>query len=90
MKRILSLLALIMLLALTGSAQAMSSPSYRLDWFTPLVGGGGGSAGSANYSINFTVGQTATSSAASASYQSCLGYWCGESIHPIYMPMIIR
>ena len=36
------LLTLVALLLLADSAPAMSSTNYRLDWFTPLTGGGGG------------------------------------------------
>src|SRR5512137_2270644 len=77
MRRISMLLTLIVLLTLVGSALAMSSASYRLDWYTPLTGGGGGSASSASYAVNLTVGQTAIGPAASSSYRAGLGYWYG-------------
>jgi hypothetical protein len=85
------LLNLAALLLLASSALAMSSTNYRLDWFTPLTGGGGGPAGSANYAVNLTVGQTAISSASSASYQACLGYWCGVG-RPwrVYLPLVLK
>lgn len=97
MKRIVILLALVIVLLLAGRALAMSSPNYRLDWFTPLTGGGGGSANSAQYDAGFTVGQSAIGASASTGYQVCLGYWCGlveaEGVvpyHQIHLPFVLR
>ena len=56
MKRTKILLALLIIfLLLTGSALAMSSASYKLDWFVPLTGSGGSEMSSANYKD--TVGE---------------------------------
>lgn len=77
-------------LLVVGSALAMFSTNYRLDWFTPLSGGGGGPTSSADYAANFTVGQTAIGVASSSSYQACLGYWCGGSSYRIYLPVVLR
>ncbi len=91
MRQISMLLTLIALLALVGSVLAMSSANYRLDWFTPLTGGGGGPAGSASYAVNLTVGQTAVGSASSSSYQACLGYWCrAEEPWRVYLPLVLK
>lgn len=78
-------------LLLAGVALAMDSDNYRLDWFTPLTGGGGGTAGSTHYAVNLTVGQSAIGTSASTSYEGCLGYWCGGvGEHRIYLPLILR
>jgi hypothetical protein len=78
-------------LLLAGSALAMSSTNYRLDWFTPLTSGGGGSASSTNYAVNLTVGQTVIGASSSTSYEACLGYWCGGAAgHRIYLPLVLR
>ena len=91
MKRVTFLLALVALLLLTGVALAMDSEHYRLDWFTPLTGGGGGTASSASYAINFTVGQSVIGTSDSTSYEGCLGYWCGGAVeHKIYLPLVLR
>jgi len=91
MRRISMLLTLIALLALVGSALAMSSDNYRLDWFTPLTSNSGGATGSASYAANLTVGQIAIGSASSSSYQACLGYWCGmERQWRVYLPLVIK
>ena len=81
--------ALLCGLLLTTVALAMSSDHYRLDWFTPLTGGGG-TASSANYGVNFTVGQSAVGAASSTNYGGCLGYWCGEFEHRIFLPLVLR
>jgi len=90
--RAIALLATLLgVLLLTGVALAMSSDNYRLDWFTPLTGGGGGSADSAHYAVNFIVGQSAIGGSDSTTYDACLGYWCGTAAgHRIYLPLVLR
>jgi hypothetical protein len=90
MKRALVLLTLAALFLLTSSALAMSSDNHRLDWFTPLTGGGGGPAESTNYAVNLTVGQTVIGGSSSSSYQACLGYWCGGEFYRTYLPLVTR
>jgi len=91
MKRATFLLAPVAILLLAGVALAMESDNYRLDWFTPLTGSGGGAASSAHYAANFTVGQTAIGASSSASYGGCLGYWCGAAVeYEIYLPAVLR
>jgi len=90
MKRKVILLALIGLPLLTGSILAMSSDNYRLDWFTLLTGGGGGSVSSTSYAAKFTIGQTVIGTSSNASYGGCLGYWCGVAAqYKIYLPVVL-
>lgn len=90
MKRTTILLALLIIFLLsTSSALAMSSTNYKLDWFVPLTGGGGPAA-SANYAVNFTVGQTAIGAATITNYGLGLGYWYGVMIRNIFLPLIMR
>jgi hypothetical protein len=94
MKRARLFLIPIVFLLLVGSALAMSSANYRLDWFTPMTGNGGGAISSANYAANFTVGQTAIGTSSSADYRIGLGYWYGgtkatEELQ-IYLPLVLR
>lgn len=82
-------------LALVGSALAMSSTNYRLDWFTLLTSGGGRAAASTNYAANLTIGQTAIYASSSTNYEVHLGYWLGVTgaegmRHEIYMPLTLR
>ncbi len=84
-------LSFLIVLSIVGGALAMSSTNYRLDWFTPLTGGGGGPANSTNYAVNFTVGQSAIGVASSTNYGICLGYWCGAAVqYRIYLPLVLR
>ena len=76
---------------LAGSALAMSSTNYRLDWFTPLTSGGGGAASSTNYAVNLTIGQAAIGGSSSANYAAGLGYWYGvEQQFRVYLPIVIK
>jgi len=89
------LVAAICALVLVGSALAMSSTNYRLDWFTLLNSSSGGASDSTNYAINFTVGQTAIYASSSANYEARLGYWFGSvgtggARYKIYIPLVLR
>ena len=85
------LLALTAILLLAGSVLAMSSTNYRLDWFTPMTGGGGGPASSASYAVNLTVGQTAIGASSSANYGAGLGYWYGAVAQfRIFLPVVLK
>lgn len=90
MKRTAILAALVIVLALVGQALAMSSTNYRLDWFTPLTGAGGGPASSVHYAVNFTIGQSAIGGASSTHYTGCVGYWCGIRLYRFYLPLVVR
>ena len=90
-KRLLVAIVVVLLggLLLAQIALAMSSTNYKLDWFTPLTGGGGGAMSSANYAANFTVGQTASGASTSTNYQVGLGYWYGVGrSYRVYLPLI--
>ncbi len=89
------LVVVICALALVGSALAMSSTNYRLDWFTLLNTGGGRASDSTNYAINYTIGQTAIYASSSANYEARLGYWFGAggadgARYRIYIPLVLR
>ena len=91
MRRVTVLLALTAILLLAGSALAMSSTNYRLDWFTPMTGGGGGPASSASYAVNLTVGQTVIGASSSADYGAGLGYWYGAVAQfRIFLPVVLK
>jgi hypothetical protein len=87
----LIILLLIILFLWTGSALAMSSQNYRLDWFTPMTGGGG-PVSSVHYTVNFIAGQTVIGASASEHYGSGLGYWYGLLSEFIrnFLPMVMK
>jgi hypothetical protein len=91
MKQKAILLAVVVSLVLAGSALAMSSTNYKLDWFTPLTSGGGGAASSTNYAVNLTIGQAAIGGSSSANYTAGLGYWYGvEQQFRVYLPIVLK
>ena len=90
-KIIIVLAVLLCLFGLAGSALAMTSTNYRLDWFTPLTTNGGGSAASTHYAVNITIGQTARSLSTSTSYSAGLGYWYGvNGSFRVFLPLIMK
>ena len=90
-KRRAILLILAALLVLAHTALAMSSASYRLDWFTPLTSGGGGSASSTHYAADLTVGQVAIATSFSSHYGVGLGYWYGLiEWFQTHLPLVLR
>jgi hypothetical protein len=92
MKRSTILIITIILLLLAGKTLAMSSSNYRLDWFIPMTGSGGGPASSSNFAANFTVGQTVIGASASEHYVSGMGYWYGllSSLIRNFLPLVMR
>jgi hypothetical protein len=90
MKRTTFFLALLALILLSVRLLAMSSPNYRLDWFTPMTTGGGEASASVHYAINLSVGQTAIGGSNSAGYGSSLGYWPGIMSSRAYLPIILK
>ncbi len=79
-----------LLLLVAGSAGALSSADYRLDWFTPMTGSGG-RVSSANYAVNLTVGQAVIGASSSTNYKVGLGYWYGAATeYRIYLPLVVR
>jgi len=90
MKRTTIFLAFVALLLLAGSTLAMDSAPYQLDWFTPLIGDGGGPATSTTHGVTFTAGQSAVGTSSSTNYGGCLGYWCGEFEYRIFLPLVLR
>ncbi len=79
-----------LLLLLVQGAAGMSSPDYRLDWYTLMDSSGGGPASSANYAINYTIGQSAIGPSASPNYHVGLGYWYGLILYKINLPLIAK
>jgi len=94
-KRIAMLLVVLVSLLLTSSALAMASPSYHLDWFVPLSGGGEETA-SENYVAHFTYGQATIGSGESSGYRASLGFWHGVLQltdgfwRHVFMPLMIK
>ncbi|MFC2034499.1 hypothetical protein ACFLUJ_00005, partial [Chloroflexota bacterium] len=79
MRKLKFLFVCVTLSLLTGGVVlAMSSSNYQILWQSLFVGGGDRS--SANYTLSDTVGQSATGSSQSSSYQLETGFWSGATI----------
>jgi hypothetical protein len=92
-KRRLLMLSIVLLctVLLTTQVLAMSSTNYALTWYVPLSGAGGGQAASTNYTISYTVGQSAIGQASRSQYKTHLGYWYGIiRTWLIRLPIIIK
>lgn len=76
-------------LLLAETVSGMSSTNYLLEWFTPLSGSGGVMS-SANYQVDFTLGQTVSVNSIPSTQRMCLGYWCGAIDWRIFLPLILR
>jgi hypothetical protein len=83
---IVLLLAALVGLLIVGSALAMVSENYRIDWFVPFSGGGSRNMSSPGYAIDATYGQTAISAGASQNYLVGLGFWHGIIQGNIVLP----
>lgn len=69
MKRLITLLAMVALMALSASAQ-----SYNISWYK--VAGGGGTSSGGQYSLSGTIGQPdASGSMSGGSYSMTGGFW---------------
>jgi hypothetical protein len=73
----------------TISVHAMESTNYKMEWYVPLSGGGG-SASSANYAMDYTVGQTVIGNSSSAHYSTGLGFWAGIWNWIVSLPLILK
>ncbi len=87
---LLALLGIFGILIITPHASAIYSPSYRLDWFVPFSGSDG-TAESANYAIQYTVGQSVVGDNTSTNHWISLGFWPGiTGGQTVYLPVILR
>lgn len=67
----------VLLFGVVAVASAMSSPSFRLDWYVNVSGAGGGRSSSTLYTADFTIGQNVVSAASSTNFNAGMGYWAG-------------
>jgi uncharacterized protein YgiM (DUF1202 family) len=76
---LLVILALVLCLASTGAALAMSSANYNLPW--DVLSGGGGDRESGSYRLGDTVGQSsAIGPSESTNYRLGGGFWYGVTV----------
>jgi hypothetical protein len=84
------------LLLMAGTAYAMSSRNFRLDWYDQLSGAGGPQLASETFAGDVTVGQPAIRASTSVSYSVQMGYWSAILKPPAplvpaaFLPLVLR
>jgi hypothetical protein len=81
-------LAPLMLAAL--SLGAVAAPAGLLSLERWVVGGGGGHASGAHFTLVGTVGQGVVGFASGGVYEICSGFWCGAARYGVFLPLILR
>ena len=86
----LVLLVVIVCLALAARAQAAASPGYHIDWLN-VAAGAAGSAGSAHYAADLSVGQSVLGEGANSSYRGMWGFWVVvDALWRVLVPLVTR
>ena len=86
-KRML-ILALAVFFLASGFALAMDY-TPAIDW--SVIGGGGGHAETAPYTLDGTIGQAMVGMVSNGPYELCSGFWClALTEYKIYLPLILN
>ena len=75
---IMSIITVLLLLFSLSLAEPQADNSLQKD----ILSGGGSETGSVNYSMEFTLGQTASNQSNSSSYKGSWGFWASTSSGP--------
>jgi len=90
LKRIVLVVLLLGLLALTATVQA-DGPIYTLDWWTVDGGGGRWASADEQYVLDGTVGQPDARVWSDGDYTLAGGFWGGAAVaYNIYLPLVLR
>jgi hypothetical protein len=84
----------LLILVLAGTLIVVASVSaiagYSIDWWTVDGGGGNASAGG-GYSLDGTIGQLdAGGTSTDGTYTLNSGFWVGEPVYSIFLPLVMR
>jgi hypothetical protein len=83
--------SLVLILAfgwLSGTVLAQLMPDTTIGWF--VIASGGGSSSSGNVTLEGTVGEPITGSAAGGVATVGAGYWSAEEARVVYIPVLMR
>lgn len=91
MKRILSLLLVVLLLLIAvPSSNAQSGSGYDLSW-NVIAGGGATFSVGDNYTLGATIGQAAAGPLSGGNYTLSGGFWNGAlANYNVYLPIVLR
>ena len=82
-------LAVVLVLLLTGVALAQTGGGYDLSWST--VDGGAGSSQGGGYTLSGSVGQTEAGTMSDGDYTLTGGFWAGiEEWFRLHLPAVLR
>jgi hypothetical protein len=85
-------LPLLLLLVLAGTLLMVATVSavtgYSLGWWT--VDGGGGASTGSGYTLNGTIGQWDAGTSTDGTYTIAYGFWVGEPVYTIFLPLVMR
>jgi hypothetical protein len=72
--RYLYVLTILLLLMIVVTSSTNATGLKEIDWH--VLGGGGGTAKTENYTLSSTIGQTVSGLSSSAGTDLCSGFWC--------------
>ncbi len=86
MKTTMIVLVVAVLILLTGIALAANGLTIRRH----LIGGGGGSVQSGDFSLQGSVGQAVAGEVGSGSVDVISGFWKPVRSYPVYLPLVVK
>jgi len=87
--RTLIALIILLLLMILVTSSSMASGIMEIDWY--VIGGGGGTANTGDYTLSGTIGQPVTGLSSSAGTDLCSGFWCRVlSGFRIFFPLVLK
>lgn len=91
-KRVVQIgLAVLLVLAATGSAAASTASILALQVERHVIAGGGGRVAQGSFALDGTIGQPLAGVVSTSSYKLCAGFWCGRpTFGPVYIPLVLR
>lgn len=91
-KRVVQIgLAVLLVLAATGSAAASAASILALQVERHVIAGGGGHVAQGSFALDGTIGQPLAGVVSNSPYKLCAGFWCGRpTFGPVYIPLVLR
>ncbi len=91
MKRLLSIMLLVIFLLVLSYPAAASPAATHMDWYIPMTTSGGGPASSPHFTVNMSIGQSVIGSSGSGNFKLDLGYWSGLGyLYRLFLSLLYR
>jgi len=82
-------LSILLLLTILVTYPTLASGTMEINWY--VIGGGGGTGSSGDFSLNGTIGQPITGRSSLDGTDLCAGFWCRVLREfRVFFPMIFR